>query len=110
MSYHGDLQLLKRVRNKLGKNGMKELIYKTISGVDKGGFPYCSVKRYKELIKYYQGKDSDLCYYMKDRLTYEFNYRGSLDEIYENDHKIKMGCGDQWIKDMMKKRKVWEVE
>ena len=110
MSYSGDLRLLNKVRNKLGKNGMKELIYKTIGEVDDDGFPYCTVKRYKELIKYYVGKDSDLCYYMKDRLTYEFNYRDSLDEIYEGDHKIKKGCGDQWIKDMMKKRKVWEVE
>ena len=106
MGYNGDLHLLTKVRRELGKEGMKELIYTLIDKVDEDGSPSSSVKRHKELIKYYNG---DISMYLKDRLTYTFNYRGRSNEIFEWDDKIRIGCADQWIIDMMKHRKVWEM-
>tara|TARA_B100001248_G_C27254887_1_gene395584 strand:- start:72 stop:398 length:327 start_codon:yes stop_codon:yes gene_type:complete len=108
MGYNGNLELLNKVRRELGKEGMKELTYKMIDKVDEDGSPSSSIKRIKELINYYG--DGDIGMYLRDRLDYNFNYRGSMDEIFEGDDKIKIEYGDLWIKNMMKHRKVWEVK
>ena len=107
--YRGDLELLHKMRRNIGQRGINELTYRMVDSVDDIGHPSSSVKRHKELINYYRGKDKNIEGYIVDRLIYTFNYRDDVWVTNELDHTIKMGFGDKWIKDRIKKDGIWEV-